>query len=588
VTATATRPASITLAFPRPVTIAAILVAGVPLVIHAWVLFTGYFGHDDFVVLHRAAGQGPFDPGYLFQDYNGHIKPGTFLIAWLVTAIAPLSHTVAVIPVLAMHVAASVLLWRLLARVFGRRWPVLIPLAVFTFSPLIAFPTLWWAYAMELLPLLVTMFGALGSHVKYLETGDRRRIWFTAIWVVAGMAFYEKAVLFVALLVGITLLLAPAGQRLAALKEHWRVWLLHGGLTAVYLAIYVTSIAIPVRDSPLSFEIVVELVRRTVVDTFVPGVLGGLWTGASFGGAVATPSLTLRLVAAGLAIAIIVFGVLAGRSRAVLAWLLLLGYLAVDLTLVVSTRLHQVGPLIGNDPRYIADAVPIAVLCGAFAFLRPGGTETGLRRPFVIGLVALLGASATFSFFQLAPALKFAEARRYVDTAQAALAETPGITLYDTRVPREIMHEWFVEDGKASRVIGLLPGRPKFDQAGENMWVLDDTGTPKKVTGIKDPAIGRPGPYDKCGYAVGYQTATIPLNRRVDHRSLLRMEYYSTGMGPVTVRLGRNTQDVYFPEGLHVMYLVVEGGFDRVDINRATPVDPMCVVNVQIGSPLTS
>jgi hypothetical protein len=32
----------------------------------------------------------------------------------------------------------------------------------------------------------------------------------------------------------------------------------------------------------------------------------------------------------------------------------------------------------------------------------------------------------------------------------------------------------------------------------------------------------------------------------------------------------------------------VEGGFDRVDINRATPVDPMCVVNVQVGSPMLS
>ncbi|MBP2329974.1 hypothetical protein JOF56_010359 [Kibdelosporangium banguiense] len=585
-TATATRPVTTTLAIPRPVTIAAILVAGIPFVLHAWVLFTGYFGHDDFVVLYRAAGKGPFDPAYLFQDYNGHIKPGTFLIAWLVTAIAPLSHTVAVIPLLAMQLAASVLLWRLLARVFGHRWPVLLPFAVFTFSPLIAFPTLWWAYGMELLPLLVTMFGALGSHVKYLETGERRRIWFTVIWSVAGMAFYEKAVLFVALLAGITLLLAPAGQRLAALKQHWRVWLVQGVLTALYLVIYITSTATPVRDSPLSVQAVAELARRTVVDTFVPGVLGGPWTNSSFGGAISTPSLTLRLVAAGLAIAIIIFGVLAGRSRAVLAWVLLLGYVAVDLALVITTRLHQVGPLIGNDPRYIADAVPIAVLCGAFAFLKPGGTETGLRRPLVIGLVALLGASATFSFLQLAPGLKFAQSRQYVDTARAGLEANPGITLYDTPVPREIMHEWFVEDGKASRVIGLLPGPPKFDQPAETMWALDDTGTPKKVTGIKEPAIGRPGPYDKCGYAVGYQTATIPLNRRVDHHSLLRMEYYSTGKGPVTIRLGKATQDVYFPDGLHVLYIVVEGGFDRVDINRATPVDPMCVVNVQVGAPL--
>jgi hypothetical protein len=142
-------------------------------------------------------------------------------------------------------------------------------------------------------------------------------------------------------------------------------------------------------------------------------------------------------------------------------------------------------------------------------------------------------------------------------------------------------------DGKASRVIGLLPGPPKFDQPAEHMYLLDDNGSPHKIKNVRDAVVGRPGPYQKCGYAVGYDTATIPLSGRVDGRRLLRMEYYTSGKGPVTIRLGKTTHEVLLDDGLHVLYLVADGSFDRVDINRATQVDPMCVVDVRIGTPVT-
>ncbi len=148
--------------------------AGVPFLVHAWATLNGYFGQDDFILTYRAAHAAPYDLGFLFQDYSGHLQPGAFLLAWIVTAVAPLNHTVAVLPLLAVHAVTLWLCWRVLTRLFGRRWAILPPFAVFAASPLILFPTLWWAYAMQLFPLLLAMFAALHAHLRYLD-GSRPR-----------------------------------------------------------------------------------------------------------------------------------------------------------------------------------------------------------------------------------------------------------------------------------------------------------------------------------------------------------------------------------------------------------------------------
>jgi hypothetical protein len=578
---TTTERRQVVLAWPKPLTMAAIVTGAVPFVIHAWMALTGYFGHDDFLVMYLAAHHGPFDPGYLFQDYNGHIAPGMFAVAWLSTALAPLSHVFAVLPLLAIQAAASILLWRVLTRCFGPNWTLLVPFAVYAFSPLILFPTLWWAYGIELLPLLLAMFGAINAHLTYLRTRSAKHLVITLVWTVVGMAFYEKAALFGAILFGVTLML---GERVP-----WRVWLAHAGVLAAYAILYVSLVTSRVGDALPSTESIVEFAGRAIVDTFLPSLFGGPWTdpGPGTSGTITTPPLGLRVAVIALVAAVVLGAVLRTGKRAALAWLLLAAYLMVDLALVVLTRLPEIGPLIGTDPRYIADAVAVAVLCGTFAWLDPARPDGGLRRPVVLTLVTLLGISATFSFLQLAPGLRFDRSRQYVATAQAALAANPSMVLYDVPVPPEIMVEWFGENGRSSRVIGLLAERPRFDQPTDEMYLLDANGSPKKITGIKDPVVGRTGPIEKCGYPVGGQIVTIPLSGQVAGRQLLRMEYYTSSAGPVRIAVGAAAQEVNFSQGLHELYVVVTADADWLQISRTTKVEPMCVVDVRVGSPLT-
>jgi hypothetical protein len=578
-TTTTTGARQIVLTRPSPLTIAAVTTGAVPFVIHAWMALTGYFGHDDFIVMYRAAQHGPFDPGYLFQDYSGHIAPGMFVVAWFVTALAPMNHVVAVLPLLAMQAAASVLAWRVLKRCFGPRWTLLVPFAVYAFSPLILYSTLWWAYGIQLFPLLLAMFGAINAHLTYLRTRTAKHLVITLVWTVAGMAFYEKAALIGAILFGVTFLL---GQR-----APWRIWLAHVGVLAGYVVVYVSLVASRVKETLPPTESIVEFAGRAVVDTFLSSLFGGPWTEPGPGASTTVPPLWLRVVVLVLAGVVVAGGLLRARRRALVAWLLLAAYLAVDLTLVTVTRLAEIGPLIGTDPRYMADAVAVAVLCATFAYLEPGERGGGLSRPMVSTLVTLLGISATFSFLQLAPGLQFGKSRQYVATARAALAADPSMVLYDMPVPGDIMLEWFGGENRSSRVVGLLPERPKFDQPTDEMYLLDANGSPRRITGIKDPVVGRTGPVDKCGYPVGAEIVTIPLSGRVAGRQLLRMEYYTTSAGPVRLAIGDTAQEVNFSQGLHELYVVVTGDADWLRISRRTKVDPMCVVDVKVGSPLS-
>ena len=59
---------------------------------------------DALNLLARASRQG-LDPDLLFSDYNGHLQPGTWVLAWLFDAIAPLQWWPAALLTIAMVTA---------------------------------------------------------------------------------------------------------------------------------------------------------------------------------------------------------------------------------------------------------------------------------------------------------------------------------------------------------------------------------------------------------------------------------------------------------------------------------------------------
>jgi hypothetical protein len=565
----------------------ALLVGAVPFALHAWAALHGYFWQDDFVITYRASQASPFDLGYLFQAYNGeHLAPGMFLLAWLVTAIAPLSYPVAVLPLLAMLAAAMVLFWRLLVRCFGERWAIVPAFAVFAWSPLILVPTLWWAYGAQLIPLLLTMIGALHAHVRYLRDGSRRHAVHALLWTAAGLAFYEKAALIPALLLAVTLLLASDGSMFATVRRHAWLWLAHAGLLVGYAALYLTHTSTKVGSGQAEHTGFAELVRRLLVDTFLPGVFGGPLSGAGSGVSWIAPAPLIRVLAVVLAVALVVGGLVLGGRQAGLAWLLLAGYVAVDLALVALTRLRLVGTVVGADPRYIADAVPVAVLFATFSLLAPRTRRTPRAAgPLVTVLTIAFAVSATASYLRLAPAAQARHAREYVANAAAALSRDPGIVLYDGGVPGDIMINWFGLDARQSVVLGLLPGPPRFDRPGETLYALDGNGQPHRIERLDNPVAAAAGPVPDCGYAVTQETTTIPLTAVVGGKRIVRLAYYTADGGPGLVAAGDTFIRVDFERGLHVLYVPVSGYFGGILVSRATPVGAVCVAEALVGEP---
>ncbi|GAB3736550.1 hypothetical protein GCM10027598_63620 [Amycolatopsis oliviviridis] len=573
---------------PSPVTIAAIVAGVIPFALHVWAALRGSLAQDDFVITYHAAKSGPFDFGYYFQDYHGHLAPGGFLLADLLTAWAPLNFAVLMAPVLIMQAASSVLLWAVLVRCFGRRWGILVPFTMFTTSTLLLVPTLWWAYALQLAPVLLAATAALHAHVRYLADGGRWAI-ATVAWTVFGLAFYEKAVFIPVLVAGITVLLGVSLRRHLVLMGVLTVVL--AGYAAVFLAL--TTSQVGQGGGPVNLGTIADMTGRMLGDTLVPGLAGGPWSGPGPGATFAASPVVVRILLLLVAVAVLVAGIRVGGPRARKAWVLAALVFAADVGLSAATRLTEVGPGLGSDPRYVADLTLVVALCLAFAFLEPkpfdrpsGPSPSQAKRPIALALSLVLIVSSAVGFSRLAPGLRFEHSREFLANARASIERDPDLVLYDTSVPNDILHGWFGENARVSRVVGLIPGF-RFDQPTGRMSLLDDSGTARTITGVESISRGLPGPVAGCGYAVGEQLVRVPLDRPVLGRHLLRIDYFTADGGEGVVDRDGTRVPVWFQPGLHTMYLPIEGLFDKIGFRLSAKGAPVCLAKVDVGGPLT-
>ncbi len=573
---------------PSPIVLAASVAGLVPFVLHVLAALNGSLAQDDFIITYDAAKAGPFDFAYFFQDYHGHLAPGGFLLADLLTAWAPLNFAVLMLPVLLMQAASSVLWWMVLVRCFGRRWGILVPFTMFTTSTLVLVPTLWWAYAIQMAPVLLAATAALHAHVRYLADGGRWAI-ATVAWTVFGLAFYEKAVFIPLLLVGVTVLLG------VSLRKHLVLWGVLATVLVGYAVLFLslTTSQVGQGGGPVTVGTVADMTGRMIGDTLLPGIVGGPWSGPGPGALWAPSPIVVRLLLLVAAVGVLVVGMRLGGLRARRAWILLGLVFAADVGLSAATRLTEIGPELGSDPRYVADLALVVALCVAFAFLTPKPLErtsdippSTAKRPLALALSVLLIASSVVGFQRLAPGLRFDHSREFLDNARAAIERDPELVLYDTDVPSDILHAWFGMNARTSRVVGLVPG-VLFDQPTSGMSLLDSTGRARPISGVDPVSRGLPGPVAGCGYTIGDQLVRVPLDTAVLGRYLLRVDYFTSDGGEGFVDRDGARVAVWFQPGLHTIYLPIEGLFDNVGFQLASKGAPVCVAKLEVGRPIT-
>lgn len=569
-------------------------VVGLGLLFHAWSLWGGFFHMDDFFYLADSAR--PFLE-YVGQVYNGHLMPAGFAIVWVSQAIAPMSWTLAVVAVMGLWAAFLVGSLVLLRRLFAESYWTLVTLVILAFAPLLTTVTVWYASALQILP-----WGAALVWMLYFAARDAERPsarWWvaaTAVYIV-GLAFWEKTLLALPCVLWLAWRFWPGSGRLG-LGGLGRRWLLPAAtilVSLLYSAAYVLAQREPVLRSDPTAQQLVDSVRISLGEVWVPSYFGAPWTGFSEGLSPGSSNAWwMFLILWQIVAALVIVSVLRWRS-AWNAWALLAGYAAVTVALFAFGRINAFGLVLAYDPRYVEDLFILGAVVLPFAFVRPRGSALPSPRPLswlptsprpTLRLVALVGFVNLLLLPSVAVATSWQDsaAKRFVSRARATFDANPGIPVLDRKVPPEVMAPLFLERANASYVLAGLRIPVRWDGAGPILLGLNDAGEGVRPD-IAVSSSSVQGLDGECGWRVYDGPIDIELDRTLfDWIWVGRMDYLAAGTGEAQVQLSDRVTTIPLQEGLHQVSFVVVGEGDTLTMTPP-PGAGVCVSKVVLGQP---
>jgi hypothetical protein len=591
----------------------AVLVIAGHVLLTAWRLTQVWWWQDDLAILGRAAAA-PVS-GLVWQNYNGHLVPATWLMARVVDAVSPFGWDWAVVVVTALTAAIDLALLAVLVRLFGVTGVVLVPLVLYTSAASVLAATLWWAAAMQWLPTTLSLLLALWFHLGLTERGWARDAVGALLAVAGGLLCYEKAVLNVGVLALFTLLYGTAGRwwrrPWRALRRRPWYWLSHLLLAGGYAALYLSR-AHGVTQPARSVRQAADLTRTVLLDALVPSLLGGpiRWYGPQ--SALPASPLWFRIGAWSVASLVVGGSVLAWRG-AWRAWLLLGSFVAVTIVLLAVTRVGAFGPAIGLDGRYTTDALALAAICATLAWvpLRPGLDPSGGARTGVVPVSIYQPQPADRSGRRLLPVpspwlntlgvvtclavftaglvsgqryldnWKHNPTRPYLEHLQVALAAEPGVVLFDQQLPNAVMLGIFGDDSRLSTVTRPMPHRPTLRDWQSRLRVVDDGGNLRegRVFGTSIPA-------PTGGHCTGRgRETTVPLGGAASSGGdwTFRIGYVANRASAATVTIGASRVPLRLEPGLHEVFVRAPGGGDVLGVSDLVAGAAVCVGEVVAG-----
>src|ERR1022692_939216 len=419
------RPAADWVLKKRPVLLAAIVMVVAQVAWRAQFLSHLYYLRQDFFNLDFAI-RSPFSWHYLTYVGTGHLMIGERAIIWVLARISLYNWGLDSAVSLAFVAGAGLAAFLVLRTLFGERPAILIPLAIYMLSPLNVAGLGWWTVALESVPLQLALFMALNSHVHYVRTGRPRHLVGAVAWVLFGLLAFEKGLVVPLLLFAVTAgFLVGDGSWFSGVRRassrYWRAWLLYATALVAYAIVLATSLATSTTQPqlPSSPAFMLKFGWGLLKGSLLPGAIGGPWRwwptpGDSY--ALADPPAVMIWLA--FIVAATVVGASIWRRRiSWRAWVTFAGWVVLaDMLPVIIARLNWYPVLLALDTRYVADAVPVLVVCLGLAFLplsdgaaatasqaeTPGRLPAGLRarthpsRAEQAWLSALAGLLAVF------------------------------------------------------------------------------------------------------------------------------------------------------------------------------------------------
>lgn len=577
---------------------AGMLLVVLDVALRARALYTSWFFSDDYSLMMDAQGT-RLDADYLLTPFNSHLMPGGRLLAWLVTDAGPLSWGLAATMLVVMHATASAgALW-MMVTLFGARWASLAPLALYLSSAMTLPAMMWWTAAVSQVPIQTAIFVAVGAWVRYLRT--RRLTWLiaTIAAVVLGLVFDVRALLIVPVLVFLALAYFTSGSLLERLRtlwtHYWPAVTAGFALAAGYLAYYRTNVPQPFTET--SLELAGRTADKMLGTAFMSGVVGGPWRWDADSLTADPPDWALHL--SWVLVVLVVLYSLLRRRRAGRAWVLLAGFLAVLLFLLVTSRAPAFGVSIGLDYRFLTDATAVAALCLGLAFIPVRGavesSEPRATPPLAVALpdhwvavaltfVVLSGATSSLRYVDTFQDENVSDA--FIHNLADGLRREGAVDLADSAVPKQVMSPLAQPDNSVKELASLLSSRVRFPEATSRLGMVTDAGN------LREAAIGpgvrsRPGPREGCGWKVDATGRTIELTDRAFAWSWwVRVGYLGSQHSPVRVTAGTTEVTTVVENGLNSLFIKVDGSFRSVHIDGLDPTAVLCVDTIEVGPPV--
>ncbi|MDP7706493.1 hypothetical protein [Mycobacterium sp. TY815] len=573
---------------------AALIVA--QLGVRAVLAFGGYFYWDDLILIGRAGTQGLLSPSYLFDDHDGHVMPGAFLVAGAITRLAPLVWTWPAVSLVVLQLIASLSLLRALYVVLGWRPVLPIPLTFALFTPLGITGFAWWSAALNSLPMLTALAWVCGDAVLLVRTGNARYAVTGVLVYFGGLLFFEKAAVipFVAFAV-VALLCHVSGDR-AALRTTWRgglrLWVASLALTAGWVALYLAVVNQRRWSSDLAMT--GALLRRSVTHGIVPGLAGGPWDWARWAPASpwATPPTSVMLLGWFILVGLLAVSLIRKR-RIGLVWLTAAGYAVacqVPIYLMRSSRFTALE--LAQTLRYFPDLVVVLALLAAVAFTAPNREssrwlDTSRTRTALTSVAALLFlASSLHSTLTFLTSWRDNPAEPYLKNAQAGLAATDSaVPLLDQEVDPLVLQRVAWPENLASHMFALVRDRPEFASATTQLRMLDSKG---KLAGARVTWVRTitPGPVANCGY---FAQPDQPARMVLDGPLLpadwtVELNYLGNTDGSMMLALSEGPEvKVPVHPGLNRVYARLPGAGSAITVRATTAALSLCLASGPVG-----
>jgi hypothetical protein len=582
---------------PRVAVTAGGLIA-LQLAVRAVLAFRGYFYWDDLILTGRAGTQSLFSAPYLFDDHDGHVMPGAFLLAGGITRVAPLNWVGPAISLIVLALIASLALLRALHVILGWRPVLLIPLTFALFTPLGVPGFAWWAAALNCLPMLAALAWVSADAILLVRTGNQR--YAVTGWLVylGGLLFFEKAAVIPFVAFAVAALLAHVTGDRSALRTVWnrgrRLWLASLALTVAWVALYLAVVDQKrwSSDLPMTWD----LLRRSVTHGIVPAIAGGPWSWERWPPASpwATPPPAAMVVGWAVLVAVLVVSLIR-KQRIGPVWLLAAGYaLACQVPIYLMRSSKFTALELAQTLRYFPDLVVVLALCGAVALRapnRPGSGWLDASTPRTAATVALAGAFVAASWYSTATFLtswRDNPAQPYLLNAERGLASAHAVSdapLLDQEVDPLVLQRVAAPENLASHMFALLSDRPEFSSATDELRMLDVSGrvVDAKVTWVRTI---KPGPSPRCGYFV---QPDAPIRMALDGPLLpadwtAEINYLANNDGSLMMSLpdGAATKVPVHP-GLNRVFVRLPGAGDAINVRANTAALSVCIASGPVG-----